>query len=520
MVEQPAESASELPAAPGPRRFGGLRDRWAATTLVSRLVGIVTVLLAVGLVLAGATSAALLEGTLVGQVDNKLAAGARHLAQSTVAAAEPRVRERMAPTDYYVRVQLDDVENLPRHLTRPRSREYGIPKVPDLTGEQAEADPGEPYTVSSTQPGSPWRVVAYPVYTATAPSPVGGRRAPARRHREHGPAHEPGPPALRARDRPARRGRRHLGRPPVARPLREIETTAAAIAAGDLSQRVPAASEHTEVGRLSAALNGMLTQIERAFAVQTASEARMRRFVADASHELRTPLATIRGYGELYRMGALTTTDQVDDTMGRIEQSATRMGALVEDLLALARMDEGRPMRGPVDLTVLAADAVSDLHALDPSRPVRLEPLRAGAAGGCEVLGEESRLRQVLANLVGNAVPHTPAGTPVEIAVGCRGRAASRCATTGPASTPSTPRACSSGSTGSTPARPRLRRRRAWAWRSSPRCRRPRRTVQPEQTPGGGTTVRVTPPPPLSPTPVRTRPPGPEGYHVGFLPSA
>ena len=204
------------------------------------------------------------------------------------------------------------------------------------------------------------------------------------------------------------------------KPLREIETTAAAIAAGDLSQRVPAASEHTEVGRLSAALNGMLAQIEQAFGAQTASEARMRRFVADASHELRTPLATIRGYGELYRMGALTTTDQVDDTMRRIEQSATRMGALVEDLLALARLDEGRPMRtGPVDLTVLAADAVSDLHALDPARPTRLVPLEDGAQSGpCVVVGEESRLRQVLANLVGNAVQHTPSGTPVEIAVG------------------------------------------------------------------------------------------------------
>ena len=183
---------------------------------------------------------------------------------------------------------------------------------------------------------------------------------------------------------------------------------------------MPSGPEHTEVGRLSAALNGMLAQIEQAFGAQSASEARMRRFVADASHELRTPLATIRGYGELYRMGALTTTDQVDDTLRRIEQSATRMGALVEDLLALARLDEGRPMRtGPVDLTVLAADAVSDLHALDPSRSTRLVPLVDGAAGApCVVVGEESRLRQVLANLVGNTVQHTPPGTPVEIAVG------------------------------------------------------------------------------------------------------
>ncbi|WP_448631291.1 sensor histidine kinase [Cellulomonas soli] len=204
------------------------------------------------------------------------------------------------------------------------------------------------------------------------------------------------------------------------RPLRQIEATAAAIADGDLSQRVQAAPTSTEVGRLSAALNGMLTQIEQAFEARTASEARMRRFVADASHELRTPLATIRGYAELYRMGALAERAQVDDTMRRVEQSATRMGALVEDLLALARLDEGRPLRAdPVDLTVLAGDAISDLHALDPGRPTRLVPLVAdGSLGPCVVTGDEARLRQVVANLVGNVVQHTPAGTPVELAVG------------------------------------------------------------------------------------------------------
>jgi two-component system, OmpR family, sensor kinase len=204
------------------------------------------------------------------------------------------------------------------------------------------------------------------------------------------------------------------------RPLTHIEQTAAAFAAGDFSQRVPAAPASTEVGRLGEALNGMLAQIEQAFAVRTASEARMRRFVSDASHELRTPLATIRGYGELYRMGALTTTDQVDDTMGRIESSATRMGGLVEDLLSLARLDEKRQMhRGPVDLTVVAADAVSDLHALDPSRAARLVPLVAdGPSGPAVVEGDEAHLRQVVANLVGNVVQHTPPGTAVEIAVG------------------------------------------------------------------------------------------------------
>ena len=246
---------------------------------------------------------------------------------------------------------------------------YGKPRVPDLTGAQADARHGEPFTVPSSRTGSPWRAVAYSFPTADGSNgsivvalPLGDIESTVQHMTQVLVLSGIGILLLGAAA-----GfwavRRSL------KPLREIEGTAAAIAAGDLSQRVPAADKHTEVGRLSAALNGMLTQIEHAFGVRTASEARMRRFVADASHELRTPLATIRGYGELYRMGALTTTDQVDDTMRRIESSATRMGALVEDLLALARMDDGRPMRlGPVDLTVLAADAVSDLHALDPSR--------------------------------------------------------------------------------------------------------------------------------------------------------
>jgi len=207
------------------------------------------------------------------------------------------------------------------------------------------------------------------------------------------------------------------------RPLGRIEHTAAAIAGGDLSQRVENDDPRTEVGRLGGALNEMLAQIEQAFAARAASEARMRRFVADASHELRTPLATIRGYSELYRMGAVTTADEVSDTVRRIEDSATRMGRLVEDLLHLARLDDGRPMRTEqVDLTVLVADAVSDLHALDVGRPIRLEPLVPGTpVARCVVVGDEDRLRQVLSNLTGNVAQHTPAGTAVEIAVGLTG---------------------------------------------------------------------------------------------------
>ncbi|WP_369183529.1 sensor histidine kinase [Streptomyces sp. Y1] len=204
------------------------------------------------------------------------------------------------------------------------------------------------------------------------------------------------------------------------RPLRRIEAGAARIASGELSHRMPELPPGTEVGRMSVALNGMLDQIETAFAARAESEARMRRFVADASHELRTPLAGIRGFAELYRMGALPTDEDVRRTMTRIESEAVRMGGLVEDLLVLARLDEERPLDlAPMDLRTLAADALHDLTALDPSRPVALTgPDGTGAPGAAPVLGDEARLRQVVTNLVGNAVKHTPAGTPVRIGVG------------------------------------------------------------------------------------------------------
>jgi two-component system OmpR family sensor kinase len=197
------------------------------------------------------------------------------------------------------------------------------------------------------------------------------------------------------------------------RPVDRMVDTAAAIAAGDLGRRVPDANPRTELGRLGAVLNEMLGQIERSAAARAASEARLRRFVADAAHELRTPLTSLRGYAELYRQGALPTTAAVARAMGRIESEAGRMGRLVEDLLLLARLDQQRALEWePVDLVALAHEAATDFAAVGPDRPFTVE-----LGGEAVVRGDRVRLRQVIDNLLANARTHTPAAARVRLAV-------------------------------------------------------------------------------------------------------
>jgi two-component system OmpR family sensor kinase len=195
-------------------------------------------------------------------------------------------------------------------------------------------------------------------------------------------------------------------------PLDRMGHAAGRIAGGDLSHRVEATDPRNEVGRLGIALNGMLDRLEEAFSRRKASENRLRQFIADASHELRTPLASIRGYAELFRMGAVNEPAEVARAMQRIEDEAARMGVLVEDLLTLARLDEvADAPHAEVDLAALAADAVDDARATAPDRELTLE------AEPATVLADAHQLRQVLANLLRNALMHTPAGTPIEVGV-------------------------------------------------------------------------------------------------------
>ena len=403
---------------------------WARIPLRSRLVAIVSALLAVGLVVAAVASITLVQRYLVSQVDDELTRNADTVSQ--MAQSGQQFSRTALPSNYYVEVDYFNGSHVPYKQDRI-VKLYGTPQTPDLTLTQAVTRGREPFTVSSVDSdgnttGYKWRMLAAIGHSPTDGStnaivyvalPLADVQSAV-----HQLGKVLGLTAFAVILVGAGLGywlvRREL------RPLHAIETTAAAIAGGDLSQRVPQEPPTTEVGSLTASLNAMLAQIESSFAAQEASEGRMRRFVSDASHELRTPLATIRGYGELYRMGALTTPDQVDDTMRRIEDSASRMGTLVNDLLALARLDEGRPVRKePVDLTALAQDAARDLEALDPSRAVSLVsttppgPHDPGpGVPDVVVTGDEDRLRQVLANLVGNVARHTPAGTPAQVAVG------------------------------------------------------------------------------------------------------
>lgn len=206
------------------------------------------------------------------------------------------------------------------------------------------------------------------------------------------------------------------------RPLSRIEDTAKAIAGGDLTRRIPERRGKDEVASLSTSLNTMLARIEQAFAVRAASEGRMRQFVADASHELRTPLATVRGYAELYRVGGIQKEADVASAMRRVENEATRMTRLVEDLLLLTRLDSQREMqRSVIDLTVLVADTVQDARVRAPQRTIRmLWP--QGHSGPIRTAGDDHSLRQVLANLVGNALSHTPEESDVEVALAPLGR--------------------------------------------------------------------------------------------------
>lgn len=387
--------------------------RLEALPLRVRLVAILLVLLLLALVLTASATTVLMRRDLMARVDQDLRRAKIPVAQQAVDLIA-RERSRSLPGTYAVVFLPTDGSDA---VGIYPGNEALKPAIPPLPLADRRVRTGNPFTVGSTNGMMTWRVVAGRVrgdaFTFAVAVPLGSVDRTVRRlvlvELLIGLAVSIACGVL---------GWYAVRR--AFRPLSQIEDTAAAIAAGDLGRRIPTRAAKDEVTSLSRSLNSMLSQIEQSFAVREASEERMRQFVADASHELRTPLATVRGYAELYRQGAVSKPEDVASAMGRIEGEASRMSGLVEDLLMLARLDDHRPMEiTDVDLTVLAADAAQDARAVDPSRHVSLLGL-GGVVEPTVVTGDEAKLRQVLANLVGNALRHTPAGTPVEVVVGVR----------------------------------------------------------------------------------------------------
>jgi two-component system OmpR family sensor kinase len=387
-----------------------------ARSLRSRLTVGVLLLTALGLALAATSGALLLRTYLVSQVDAQLAGSGRFADAGGLGAPNqgPRPRDPAPNAQLPSPFVLTRLDAAGAVITQHKGTQVSDAPAPDLTGltlDVVRSLHGEPFDVAGVGGSSySYRASAVPLPDGSGSVVLAISMEPIDQTM-HGVAVAGGAIALLTL------GLVGLLAGAVVtlglRPLEQVEVTAERIAAGDLTQRVPAQPAGTEVGRLSASLNGMLSQIEAAFDERTASEDRLRRFVADASHELRTPLTTIRGYAELTRSGALTDDADRLRATARIEAEAARMGVLVDDLLLLARLDQQRPLdQVPVDLVPIVEAAASGLRASAPDRDVTVA-LPATAV----VVGDATRLRQVVDNLAANARVHTAPGTPVALVV-------------------------------------------------------------------------------------------------------
>jgi two-component system, OmpR family, sensor kinase len=382
-------------------------------SLRARLLGATIGLAAIGLAATGVAASVLLRGYLVQQVDRQLGVVSGSLARAPGAASPPRRPPDAGdqlPTPF-VFTQLDTLGNVQQQFGGSLAEGEAGPDLSDLTTAKVLAQHGKSFTVHAVDGASDYRVRAA--------------------QRSDGTGIDAVAISLRSVDSTAHRLELVIGLVATLvlillailgtlavrlglRPLTDVERTAQQIAHGDLSRRVPDAPARTEIGRLSRALNGMLSQIEGAFRARERSETTLRQFVADASHELRTPLTAIRGYAELLGKGALQDEPARLQAAGRIEAEATRMGRLVDDLLLLAHLDQHRPLHiTTVDLNEIVFDAVADARITDPDRPIGLD------SPGTPVFvdADADRMRQVLANLIGNALVHTRPGGAVNVSL-------------------------------------------------------------------------------------------------------
>lgn len=447
-----------------------LTEWWNGISLRGKITGVTVMLLTLGLIVAGVGTMSFLRTYLQGEVYNKITAYSSAANDAAVAACTPSAR--VAPDYYFAVISLDGKVQCHNEAAGSPTPVVSSKTLPPVIHS------GQAFTLSDKAALTHWSAVGYP--TTSADGTVTGAVIVGYNLSEN--ESTIGTFALIflffALTVVVLGGA--LTRLLVAStfaPLREVEDTAARFAAGDFSQRLERAPRNTEVGRLNESLNTMLSRIDSAFADRLKTVEQMRRFVGDASHELRTPLVSVRGYAELYRMGALTTDEEVAQAMERIEKEAIRMAELVQDLLELARIDEAKPLNlAEVDLVPLAQDAALDAMASAPDRRVTVivsEPIlsprtmpvlvptaaaapkpasaatrgmaRAGATlarlttrrsrarqkplvvetviedsaapSTATVLAEENKIRQVITNLMGNAMRFTPSNSPIEIVV-------------------------------------------------------------------------------------------------------
>ncbi len=354
---------------------------------------------------------------LMHEVDTSLTSSGKVLATQTVDQIINNSSQQVLPSDFYFYVDLYTSQPV-SVINQQVGQHYGIPKNPELLAQNLNS---QPQTIAGTKSDIKWRTITVELQSQLTKQTI-GRIVIAH--------HLASVEATVSNVKNALVGLVliiigiggvvayilvHLS----LRRLRYIEQVTHTVAGGDLSVRVPdIGPEGTEIGMLGKSINEMLKTIENLFQAKQDSERHMRRFVSDASHELRTPLATVRGYAELYRLGGIPT-EQIPHAFDRIESEASRMTMLVEDLLQLARLDEGRQLEyTQVELASTAMNAVADFLVRAPERNAQVIPLTGNELLPVVISADQNRIAQVLANLLGNVITHTPAGTGIEIAIG------------------------------------------------------------------------------------------------------
>lgn len=440
---------AETPAKESPiRRM--LRERWNGISLSTKLVATLLVLLTIGVAGISFSIRQLVGNYLLEKVDTQIVQQANMVFQS-IGLLRDSDTNSSGMTDYFLQIRDTDANILSTPLKPTIAQGVVAEPILPANGSMGDVVFGEPFTTQSiihlgseipsrstlASARSPWRVVSMKVvqndvftYIIFIGLPLGDSIDTISRLTWYCVVVGTAIILLGG----------VIGILVVQgmlAPLKRIEKTAAKIASGNLKQRIPSAPENTEIGSLAASLNAMLGRIERSFREQQETTDKMKQFVSDASHELRTPLAAIHGYAELYKMqrdmpGAL---ERADESIAHIEASSSRMTVLVEDLLSLARLDEGRgiDISQQVHLNSIVRDAADDLHALDPERGVTCGVVRFVPRSGSEpahlafeegslppitLHGDGSRLRQVVTNIVGNIHRYTPADSAVEISMG------------------------------------------------------------------------------------------------------